>query len=105
MGTLPNSSLVRKGFFVRTVTASLTIRDRVVNFAWLVDVFVSVRSAHAAGQGVAMAPFPIKECLSIVLTEEWQHRLYAERDLDRLKSSARTQPAPLPSVNVQRKIM
>jgi len=28
--------------------------------------------------------FPVKECLSIVLTEEWQHRLYAERDLDAL---------------------
>lgn len=28
--------------------------------------------------------FPIKECLLIVLNEEWQHRLYAERDLDKL---------------------
>jgi uncharacterized protein YndB with AHSA1/START domain len=37
-GTLPNSYLVRKGFFVRTVTASLAIRDRAVNFAWVVDV-------------------------------------------------------------------
>lgn len=25
--------------------------------------------------------FPIKECLRIVLNEEWEHRLYAERDL------------------------
>lgn len=25
--------------------------------------------------------FPIKECLLIVLNEEWEHRLYAERDL------------------------
>jgi uncharacterized damage-inducible protein DinB len=25
--------------------------------------------------------FPVRECLSIVLSEEWQHRLYAERDL------------------------
>jgi hypothetical protein len=25
--------------------------------------------------------FPLKECLRIVLTEEWEHRLYAERDL------------------------
>ena len=24
--------------------------------------------------------FPVRECLSIVLSEEWQHRLYAERD-------------------------
>ena len=25
--------------------------------------------------------FPLKECLGIVLNEEWEHRLYAERDL------------------------
>src|SRR6202171_669286 len=29
-----------------------------------------------------MENFPVKECLCIVLNEEWQHRLYAERDLD-----------------------
>jgi DinB family protein/pentapeptide repeat protein len=30
--------------------------------------------------------FPVKECLRIVLNEEWQHRLYAERDLDALET-------------------
>ncbi len=25
--------------------------------------------------------FPVKECLSVLLNEEWEHRLYAERDL------------------------
>ncbi len=30
--------------------------------------------------------FPLKECLRIVLNEEWQHRLYAERDLDALET-------------------
>ena len=25
--------------------------------------------------------FPVAECLRIVLNEEWEHRLYAERDL------------------------
>lgn len=25
--------------------------------------------------------YPVRECLSIVLVEEWEHRLYAERDL------------------------
>jgi hypothetical protein len=25
--------------------------------------------------------FPVSECLSVVLNEEWEHRLYAERDL------------------------
>lgn len=30
------------------------------------------------------ADFPLKECLAIVLNEEWEHRAYAERDLDQL---------------------
>jgi hypothetical protein len=29
--------------------------------------------------------FPVKECLHIVLNEEWEHRLYAERDLAALE--------------------
>jgi len=29
--------------------------------------------------------FPFKECLRIVLNEEWEHRLYAERDLTSLE--------------------
>jgi hypothetical protein len=30
--------------------------------------------------------FPVRECLLVVLNEEWEHRLYAERDLDVLES-------------------
>jgi hypothetical protein len=30
--------------------------------------------------------FPVRECLSVILSEEWQHRLYAERDLDALEA-------------------
>ena len=30
--------------------------------------------------------FPVRECLQIVLNEEWEHRLYAERDLDVLEA-------------------
>jgi DinB superfamily/Pentapeptide repeats (8 copies) len=30
--------------------------------------------------------FPVKECLLVVLNEEWEHRLYAERDLTALAS-------------------
>jgi hypothetical protein len=33
-----------------------------------------------------MENFPVKECLRIVLNEEWQHRLYAERDLGTLET-------------------
>ena len=31
--------------------------------------------------------FPFKECLRIVLNEEWEHRLYAERDLIELETA------------------
>ncbi|QUQ66947.1 DinB family protein [Kutzneria sp. CA-103260] len=31
--------------------------------------------------------FPVRECLLTVLNEEWEHRLYAERDLDTLVDS------------------
>ena len=34
--------------------------------------------------------YPVRECLSIILNEEWEHRLYAERDLNALE--ARTPP-------------
>ena len=29
--------------------------------------------------------FPVSRCLRAILNEEWQHRLYAERDLDALE--------------------
>jgi hypothetical protein len=31
--------------------------------------------------------FPVRQCLLIVLNEEWEHRLYAERDLDALEAT------------------
>jgi|SRR4051812_27087041 uncharacterized damage-inducible protein DinB len=34
------------------------------------------------------ATFPVRECLLIVLNEEWWHRMFAERDLAVLESSA-----------------
>jgi hypothetical protein len=30
--------------------------------------------------------FPVRQCLLIILNEEWEHRLYAERDLDALQA-------------------
>jgi hypothetical protein len=32
--------------------------------------------------------FPVKECLRIILNEEWEHRLYAERDLALLEKGS-----------------
>ena len=31
--------------------------------------------------------FPVRECLSVILDEEWEHRLYAERDLAELEKT------------------
>jgi DinB family protein len=31
--------------------------------------------------------FPVPRCLRAILNEEWQHRLYAERDLDALNAN------------------
>lgn len=36
-----------------------------------------------------MENFPLEECLRIVLNEEWEHRLYAERDLTALEKADR----------------
>ena len=41
---------------------------------------------HRAGLAAAIEDFPLIECLCIVLNEEWDHRLYAERDLDALEA-------------------
>ena len=30
--------------------------------------------------------FPVRECLLCILNEEWEHRLYAERDLAALEA-------------------
>jgi hypothetical protein len=30
--------------------------------------------------------FPVRRCLQTILSEEWEHRLYAERDLDVLQA-------------------
>jgi hypothetical protein len=30
--------------------------------------------------------YPVRECLLVILSEEWEHRLYAERDLDALET-------------------
>ena len=34
--------------------------------------------------------FPVRECLLIILNEEWEHRRYAERDLEALAAGSGT---------------
>jgi hypothetical protein len=32
--------------------------------------------------------YPVRHCLLVILNEEWEHRLYAERDLDFLEAQS-----------------
>jgi hypothetical protein len=56
------------------------------------QVMESLTDEQLAGEVTQTGPgwpqlqdFPLKECLRIVLNEEWEHRLYAERDLTSLE--------------------
>ena len=68
-------------------------RDRMATVREVVD---DLTEEFLAGDttpvdGVGWPPagrsFPVRECLLTVLNEEWEHRLYAERDLDALVDS------------------
>jgi uncharacterized damage-inducible protein DinB len=37
--------------------------------------------------------YPVRQCLLIILNEEWVHRLFAERDLDIVESKSQPEPA------------
>ena len=61
-------------------------RDRMATVRRVVDGLTE--ETLAAGSVPVEAPgwprsrsYPVRECLLIVLNEEWEHRLYAERDL------------------------
>ncbi|WP_457208065.1 DinB family protein [Nocardioides sp. P5_C9_2] len=58
------------------------------------DVIASLTPERLAEKVGCTAPgwprledFPLAQCLSIVVNEEWHHRLYAERDLDALPTT------------------
>ena len=55
----------------------------------LTDERLDTETAPLAGPGWPPegATFPVRECLSIVLNEEWWHRMFAERDLAVLEAS------------------
>ena len=64
-------------------------RDRMATVRRFVDALTN--ESLAAGTKPVEGPgwpesrsYPVRDCLLIVLNEEWQHRLYAERDLDAL---------------------
>ena len=60
------------------------------------QVIAELTDDHLAGQTVPVTEpgypepesFPVRRCLQAILSEEWEHRLYAERDLDLLESGS-----------------
>jgi uncharacterized damage-inducible protein DinB len=49
----------------------------------LTDASLNARTEPVEGPGWPRPRrYPVRECLLVVLNEEWEHRLYAERDLD-----------------------
>jgi hypothetical protein len=52
----------------------------------LTDARLAEKTTPVSGAGwPPPESFPVAECLTVVLSEEWEHRRYAERDLDRLE--------------------
>ena len=59
-----------------------TVRQVIEN---LTDVSLAGHTEPVTGSGWPQPrSYPVRECLLIILNEEWEHRLYAERDLDAL---------------------
>ena len=66
-------------------------RDRMATVREVIDGLTdeSLAGRHRAGRRSRLAPAPqLSRCASAcscILNEEWEHRLYAERDLDALE--------------------
>jgi hypothetical protein len=55
--------------------------------AGLIDEKLSGMAEAAVEPGYAESTsFPVRGCLQAVVSEEWDHRLYAERDFDAFES-------------------
>jgi hypothetical protein len=55
--------------------------------AGLTDAALEGRTVPVTEPGYpAPESFPVRRCLQAILSEEWQHRLYAERDFDLLQA-------------------
>ena len=66
-------------------------RDRMTTERQVIDGLTdaSLEGRTEAVEGPGWPPprsFAVRECLLVDLNEEWEHRLYAERDLDALQA-------------------
>ncbi len=71
-------------------------RDRMATVRTVIDGLTDETLAAQTDpvEGAGWPPpesFPVRECLLIVLSEEWNHRRFAERDLDGLVTDAKRQ--------------
>jgi hypothetical protein len=56
----------------------------------LTEESLAARTTPVVGPGYPEPDsYPVADCLGMVLIEEWEHRLYAERDLDVLQDRLR----------------
>jgi hypothetical protein len=68
-------------------------RDRMSTMREVVDGLTdeSLAADTTPVEGPGWPPprsFPVRECLLVILNEEWEHRLFAERDLDALEAGS-----------------
>ena len=64
----------------RTSTVRRVIED-------LTDASLDAHTEPVEGPGWPRPrSYPVRECLLVILNEEWEHRLYAERDLAALEA-------------------
>lgn len=68
-------------------------RDRMATVRTLVDELsddsLAAQTEPVEGAGWPRSQsYPVRDCLLVVLDEEWHHRLFAERDLDALEARA-----------------
>ena len=60
-----------------------TVRQVIEN---LTDASLDSHTEPVQGPGWPLSrSYPVRECLLCILNEEWEHRLYAERDLGALE--------------------
>ncbi len=76
-------------------------RDRMASVRTLIDRLTdeSLAARTEPVEGAGWPPsesFPVRECMLIVLNEEWHHRQFAERDLDALVTDVKRQETRSP---------
>src|SRR3954463_12312851 len=79
-------------------TALALRQDRMATVRRVVDALtdesLAAHTAPVEGPGWPHPrSYPVRECLSVILNEEWQHRRFAERDLAALEAAV-SSPTP-----------